>query len=205
MLYDLLMSFWQRKVLRTDRSRWNHQYERGQWDGLEQLDELARFSVLAGYVQFLFPQTPHILEVGGGEGILAPRIGRNQYGRFLGTDVADAAIAQAQARFGDDQTTFRALDMNQIGPDTLPGETFDLIIFNESLYYLHPMLPKLKEQYLPLLRPGGLFIISLNTGTHANSDEKWAELDTTFTVLHQSKVETAKNGWWIKVLEPQQT
>jgi SAM-dependent methyltransferase len=204
-LSDALISFLQRKVLRTDRSRWNRQYERGQWDGLEQLDELARFSVLAGYVQFMFPDAPAILEVGGGEGILAPRIGRDNYGRFIGTDVSDAAIARAQDRFGDDRTVFRAVDMNELGPTTLPGETFDLIIFNESLYYLRPMMPKLTAQYLPMLKPGGLLMISLNTGTHADSDAKWAELDTIFRVLHQSRVETAKNGWWVKVLEPIQS
>lgn len=193
-----LTSFLNRKILRTDRSRWNYQYDKGLWDGLENMNELARFSVLAGYVHFLKPDNPSILEIGCGEGVLAQRIGRQHYGLFLGTDVADAAIEQANSRFGDQETRFEAVDMNDFQTDA----QFDVIIFNEAIYYLKPMLDKLLFQYIPMLKPNGLFIISMNTGRHADSDAKWAQLEKAFTVVDSTWVKTAKNGWQVKVLRP---
>ncbi len=193
-----LASFFNRKILRTDRSRWNYQYDKGLWDGLENLNELARFSVLAGYVQFMKPNNPAILEIGCGEGVLAQRIGGQHYGSFLGTDVADAAIERASSRFGDDKTSFEAVDMNDFESD----QTFDIIIFNEAIYYLKPMVDKLVFQYAPLLKPDGLLIISMNTGRHADSDEKWEQIEKGFAVVDSTFVETDKNGWKIKVLRP---
>lgn len=193
-----LNSFFQRKVLRTDRSRWNYQYERGSWDGLEKLDELPRFSIIAGLVQFLKPNNPSILEIGCGEGVLAQRIGRNYYSSYIGTDVADTAIQRANDRFGDDKTVFEAVDMNDYQTD----QTFDVIIFNESLYYLRPMAEKLVEQYVPMLKPGGILIISLNTGPHADGKAKWEIIDTLFDTVDKTLVETAKNGWIVKALTP---
>jgi 2-polyprenyl-3-methyl-5-hydroxy-6-metoxy-1,4-benzoquinol methylase len=197
-LFSKITSLFQRKVLRTDRSRWNHQYERGQWDGLEALDELARFSVIAGLVPFLKPGAPHILEVGCGEGVLAQRVGRDQYGFYLGTDVADAAIREANRRFGDESTDFQAIDMNNFQTD----RTFDLIIFNEAAYYLRPLLGKLTDHYGAMLNPDGLLIVSLNNGPHADSAAKWTEIEQAFTVLDDTLVETRKNSWRIKVLKP---
>lgn len=193
-----LTSFFSRKILRTDRSRWNHQYDKGLWDGLENMDELARFSVLAGYIHFLKPDNPSILEIGCGEGVLAQRIGREHYGSFLGTDVADAAIERANSRFGDSETRFEAVDMNDFRAD----EPFDVIVFNEAIYYLKPMLDKLLFRYAPMLKPNGLLIISMNTGRHADSDAKWAQIEKEFAVLDSTFVKTAKNGWQVKVLRP---
>jgi len=193
-----LYSFFNRKILRTDHSRWNYQYDKGLWDGLENINELARFSVLAGYVQFLKPHQPAILEVGCGEGILAQRIGQQHYSLYLGTDVADAAIEQATQRFGDDKTHFEAIDMNDFRTD----KQFDIIIFNEAIYYLKPMVEKLLIQYVPMLKPNGLLIISMNTGPHADSDTKWDQVERAFALIDSSFVETAKNGWKVKVLRP---
>ena len=44
-----------RKVLRRDKDRWNYQYNLGRWDGLGDIHELARFSVIVGYAQHLKP------------------------------------------------------------------------------------------------------------------------------------------------------
>ncbi|MCY7357578.1 MAG: class I SAM-dependent methyltransferase [Rudanella sp.] len=197
-LLTSLTSFLNRKILRTDRSRWNYQYDKGLWDGLENMEELARFSVLAGYVHFLKPDNPSILEIGCGEGVLAQRIGRQHYGSFLGTDVADAAIEQANSRFGDSKTRFEAVDMNDFQTD----EQFDVIIFNEAIYYLKPMLDKLMSQYAPMLRSNGLLIVSMNTGLHADSDAKWEQIEKVFAVVDSTFVETAKNGWKVKILRP---
>lgn len=193
-----LTSLFNRKILRSDRSRWNYQYSKGLWDGLEYMNELARFSVLAGYVQFLKPNKPSVLEVGCGEGVLAQRIGLDHYQTYLGTDVADAAIERAQARFGNEKTRFQSVDMNEFQT----AEQFDVIIFNEAIYYLRPMLDRLVNQYVPMLKPDGLLIISMNTGRHAASDARWATIEKAFATVDSSFVETAKNGWTVKVLKP---
>ena len=79
------------------RERLDVQYARGSWDYLRSLDELARFSVLAGYCHYLKPNG-RILEIGCGEGILQERLDPARYARYVGVDISEEAVRRAQAR-----------------------------------------------------------------------------------------------------------
>ena len=90
------------------KEAWEEQYRRGSWDFMRRLDEVARYSVIAGYLHHLKPGGS-VLDVGSGEGLLADHLRPLGYSRFLGVDLSEAAIAQAAGR-RDATTAFAAAD-----------------------------------------------------------------------------------------------
>lgn len=192
-----IVSFVKRKIFRINRDRWNHQYDKGLWDGLKAMDELARFSVIVGYVKFLKPttngQSPDVLEIGCGEGLLQQRLQSQNYGRFVGTDISDLAIRKAIADAGDNKCTYLVADMDTYKPD---GQ-FDLIIFNEVIYYSkHPL--KTLQRLATYLKTNGLLIVTIND--HKRSTELWEAIKDSFLLLDEATTLTSKGKCVCKVL-----
>ncbi|TAE29605.1 MAG: class I SAM-dependent methyltransferase [Cytophagales bacterium] len=188
-----LISFFKRKILRINRDRWNHQYGKGLWDGLKAMDELARFSVIVGYVKFLKPGQPDILEIGCGEGLLQQRLQTQNYGRYVGTDISDLAIQKAAQDAGDEKCAYLVADMDTYKPD---GQ-FDMIIFNEVIYYSkHPL--KTLQRYSTYLKPEGLLIVTIND--HKHSAELWNGIKDGFQLVDEATTITAKSTCVCKIL-----
>ncbi|GAA4417364.1 hypothetical protein GCM10023187_49690 [Nibrella viscosa] len=187
-----LTSFLKRKILRINRDRWNYQYDKGLWDGLKALDELARFSVIVGYVKYLKPGQPEILEIGCGEGLLQQRLQEQNYGRYVGMDIADKAIEQAKAA-ADPKCTYLVGDMDKYEPEG----TFDMIIFNEVIYYSkHPL--KTLQRLATYLKPEGLLIVTIND--HKHSAELWDSIKGGFRLLDETRTITSKGSCVCNVL-----
>ena len=74
---------------------WEAQYAAGRWDYLGELSELARFSVLAGYICHLKPGGA-VLDTGCGQGVLLRRLPVSSYSRYVGIDISGSAISVAQ-------------------------------------------------------------------------------------------------------------
>jgi len=192
-----VVSFIKRKIFRINRDRWNHQYDKGLWDGLKAMDELARFSVIVGYVKFLKPtqngESPDILEIGCGEGLLQQRLQSQNYKRFIGTDISDLAIQKAAADAGDNKCSYLVADMDTYKPD---GQ-FDLIIFNEVIYYSKYPLKTL-QRLATYLKPNGLLIVTIND--HKHSADLWETIKDGFPLLDEATVITSKGKCVCKVL-----
>ena len=180
-----IVSFIKRKIFRINRDRWNHQYDKGLWDGLKAMDELARFSVIVGYVK--------VLEIGCGEGLLQQRLQSQNYGRFVGTDISDLAIRKATADAGDNKCTYLVADMDTYKPD---GQ-FDLIIFNEVIYYSKYPLKTL-QRMATYLKTNGLLIVTIND--HKRSTELWEAIKDSFLLLDEATTLTSKGKCVCKVL-----
>jgi SAM-dependent methyltransferase len=133
---------------------WDAQYRHGQWHYLRGAAELARYSVLVGYVQHFAPGGA-VLDVGCGEGLLQARLRPYGYAKYVGLDLSEVAIKQA-AQAEDAHTLFVVHDAAAYQPT----EAFDAIIFNESLYYLHEPLAVVRR-YARALRAGGVLLTSL--------------------------------------------
>jgi 2-polyprenyl-3-methyl-5-hydroxy-6-metoxy-1,4-benzoquinol methylase len=131
---------------------WDREYERGVLDYYGELRELARYSVLIGYVRERGADL-RVLDVGCGVGLLRGRLPAGTVGRFVGTDPSEAAIAQARAAFPGDAWHVAALPDAALGP-------FDVIVCNEMLYYVED-LDALLARLDSLLAPGGRLLSSI--------------------------------------------
>jgi 2-polyprenyl-3-methyl-5-hydroxy-6-metoxy-1,4-benzoquinol methylase len=141
---------------------WEAQYAAGRWDYLGQLSELARFSILAGYICHLKPGAT-VLDTGCGQGVLLRRLPISCYSKYVGIDLSSSAISVAQVH-GNERSTFFAADCEEYSP----AEQFDVIVFNEVLCCLRDPLHTV-ERYARSLNPGGLLLVSLCTAARGSS------------------------------------
>lgn len=153
---------------------WGELYASGYYDYLGGLGELARYSLLDGYIRHL-GGSPSILDLGCGSGILRERIAGAAFARYVGVDPAAAAIETAK-RLEDDRTSFRVGD-----PDDLDLEPFDIVVANEVFYGVAEP-SKLVGRAFELLRPGGHLLSSNfrhpgDRGLHRMLDERFELLD----------------------------
>lgn len=159
---------------------WEAQYAAGRWDFLAQLSELARFSVLAGYICHLRPGGS-VLDIGCGQGALARRLQNSSYSRYVGIDLSGSAIAVAQAQ-QPDRTTFLAADCE----DYSPAEQFDVMVFNEVLCCLRDPL-RTVERYTRSLNAGGLLLVSMCTAARGSATILW-RLKRAYTTVDEVRV-----------------
>ena len=130
----------------------------GRYDDLERGEE-ARYAVVAGYLRRLGRDgRAAVLDVGCGPGILQPYLAAHGYGRYLGVDFVQYNLARARSR-ADERTDFALADAAVYRP---PG-TYDLIIFNEMLYFIDDPVACVRR-YMRHLEPGGLVVVSSTVG-----------------------------------------
>lgn len=141
---------------------WEAQYAAGRWDFLAQLPELARFSILAGYIYHLKPGAA-VLDTGCGQGALLGRLPGACYSRYVGIDLSGSAIAVAQKQ-QNERSTFLVADCEEYSP----AGHFDVIVFNEVLCCLRDPLCTV-ERYARSLKADGLLLVSLCTAARGSA------------------------------------
>jgi SAM-dependent methyltransferase len=163
--------------LQTSEEKWDTQWADHRWDGLGRLDELAHYSVLAGYALHLKPG-----------GLLRDRLHQDAFSRYLGLDFGEA-IARAASRV-DSRTSFVVGDLRTFEPPAV----FDTIVFNESLYYAVEAAAELRR-YSRWLAPDGVFLVS----THLKEAhvERWRSIDQHFAIIDRVTVTNALGTSWM--------
>jgi 2-polyprenyl-3-methyl-5-hydroxy-6-metoxy-1,4-benzoquinol methylase len=95
-------------------------------------------------------------------------------GSFEGIDIANSAILAARAAHADvPNARFTTTSMQDYDSE---GRSFDIIVFNESLYYVPNVATAvgMATKAATLLKPGGHLIISMSETHH--SEKIWAAL-----------------------------
>ncbi|HEY2293875.1 MAG TPA: methyltransferase domain-containing protein [Thermoanaerobaculia bacterium] len=175
------------------KEAWEEQYRKGGWEFMRRLDEVARYSVIAGYLHHLKPGGS-VLDVGSGEGLLADHLRPLGYSRFLGIDLSEAAIAQAAGR-KDATTDFAAADAESYTP---PGR-WDAIVFNECVYYFNDPVGSVRR-YEASLEAGGVLIVSTFRSRRADVIVK--RLLESCRLLEETAISNRKGTWVVRVLTP---
>lgn len=171
---------------------WERQYRNGRWRYLDSASELAHYMVIVGYVQH-FHSAPAILDVGCGHGRLFQLIGRHPYGSYLGIDIAGEAVRQAR-EYAAPRAEFVVADFEQY----VPSARFDVIVFNESLYYAPEPAPLL-ERYAGALSDNGVIVVSMCHNWW--QAPIWDAVARRFAVLHSTELTNERRQTWrVKVI-----
>jgi 2-polyprenyl-3-methyl-5-hydroxy-6-metoxy-1,4-benzoquinol methylase len=149
MPYFPLPEEWYRKILVGDSEK---RYATGRWNYLRDITESHRYSLIIGCADFYRPGERSILDVGCGEGILQKRA---DYSRYVGVDMNAEAIRLAQAR-SNARTEFVLAPAEKFNTE----ERFDVIVFNESLYYI-PNPLAVFTQYRQYLADDGIVVVCM--------------------------------------------
>src|SRR5262245_53453919 len=109
---------------------WDREYREGKWEGLRDPDECLRYAVLAAFIGADRGPPKLVLDLGCGPGILREYLSDESIHRYTGVDVSAEAVEQARAR-GHERSVFVDASLDEWEPDL----TYDVIVFNEVLYY----------------------------------------------------------------------
>ena len=172
---------------RTAQSRWDERWADPAFYGEYPLDELAHYSILAGYAKVLKPGGS-ILDVGCGDGMLRTHLHGDAFATYVGIDFPEA-IARASSR-RDARTSFVASDMRTYES----AERFDAIVFNESLYYVEDPIGEL-ERYSAFLKPDGVFLVSMHR--KVKSEKIWSDVARRFELIDRVTIGNGAGVEWI--------
>lgn len=150
---------------------WDEQYTSSTWTYLAGLEQAPRYAIIEGWRR-RFKPSGSVLDLGCGEGVLYDQICREEAVAYTGIDLSQVAIAAASKKIRDGSLhTFVCCDFVTFEP---PGNTvFDVIVFNEVLYYVQDPVAVVRR-YLNALASEGVVIVSI-FGENANT---WETVDS---------------------------
>ncbi len=180
-------SFIRRKI--SQKHRFNQQYEKNLWGGLRAIEDLGRYSLIVGYSRFFFTNA-RILDLGCGEGVLLERFTPSDYSYYQGIDISDVAIDNARKN-GKSKAFFMTGDLNTLYIE----EKFDVIIYNESLYYLTSPKNAVKS-ILKNLNPDGIVIVSNFNKYGKEATTLWSDLSEILDLKGKSNVSNINGDSW---------
>lgn len=202
--FEKIITSWekqQRNYIPTSADRWDEQYLEGRWEYMNQLEELARYTIQVGYIAHIRPGGS-VLDVGCGEGILFERYQPYGYSKYVGLELSEVALAKL-VKLNNEKTTFIKADAETY----LPTELFDVIVFNEVVYYFRDPLTVIRRYALALTQHGVL-VISIYQSSDAASRrgmEFLRQIKTEFRVVDETRTAQGSRSWVCAVLAPHKT
>jgi len=179
---------------RVSNDDWERLYSSGSWKRLETAAEAGRYSIIVGYCEVL--QKKSILDVACGHGVLAERLKRLNYEKYLGIDVSAVAINEASTGHPDDRNRYLVAQAEEFSTD----EHFDVIIFNECINYFDDPIAVV-TRYLPFLNPSGHVLVSMYDTVRSRAAWKLLERAMSpadsFNIAHMSSL-----SWTVKLMVP---
>lgn len=172
---------------RVSKSIWEKQFGGMDWDYLYMEAEKGHYLAIVSL--FKKHNLGKILDVGCGQGVLYNYF-QQEFKQldYLGIDISDHAVNKAKASFPE--AKFEQLDFDY---QKLDGK-FDVIVFNETLYYFNRPLATIEKCISQNLNNGGCFIISMCD--FLGHDVIWEKLKQRFTFLHFEEIVNANQQKW---------
>jgi SAM-dependent methyltransferase len=133
------------------RCAFDQLYRSGRWDHLDKDHSKEVVKVVEKYAN-----KGRILDMGCGPGILVSLLNAGSFEYYRGVDASSEAIALAQKRKSE-KVHFETGDIQNYKC----SDNFDLIVFDESLYYVPFFRYQILKRYARWLRPGGTFIVTV--------------------------------------------
>jgi 2-polyprenyl-6-hydroxyphenyl methylase/3-demethylubiquinone-9 3-methyltransferase len=183
-----LISFIRRKILRIPADRWDYQYGRGEWEGLA--NEHARFDAVIALIRENY-SLPAILEIGCGKALMLQRLQQGDFSSFIGIDLSEVAIDYAK-QYESDHIHFVCADMQTY----MPPQHFDVIAFNESLYYAKDPA-QVFANYRAYLKPGGSIIVTAFENKY--TAKLWPALEKRWTPVQSCAVQVDHLVWNVRM------
>lgn len=162
-----------------------------------------RDSITVVMARHLAPDATSILDLGCGGGTLALALDR-KFEIYGGVDISDVAIERARvnlANLGGKSLEIELTVSELEGFET--SRSYDVIVFNEVLYYLTlDQVTDTIRRYSPLLKPGGLILVSLKDHELSRFvlEVVMQHLDSAGGVLYQQQ---ARSPRWKTVRNPE--
>ncbi len=180
---------------------WSDSYRSGALTFYEDLEELSRYSVVAGYVGWVatrLGRPADVVDIGCGTGLLHGRLDPARVARYVGVDLSDAAIEEARATSaGAGDVTFLVGDAAalQLG-------SADVVVLNEMLYYVDRLEPLLRR--VESSAPSGHAVVSM--WRHPGDGALWKALDRRWHLVDAVDVRNRSNrvnarGWRVAMYD----
>ncbi len=148
--------------------------------------EKKRYDVIVDLIKFSKIDSPKILDLGCGYGALNQYLNQNEYDFLLGIDLSSNAIQRAKDK-NYPNSKFQIADIHQFIPD----EKFDVIIFNEVLYYLDNQL-EIVERFSKYFNEKGFFIFSF----YGIREDLIQELGKSYTLVKKEVINQSESVFW---------
>ncbi|MFC1620005.1 class I SAM-dependent methyltransferase [Candidatus Neomarinimicrobiota bacterium] len=172
----------------ASKEEWDLQYSVGGWDQLNEIKELAHYSIITGYCTHLKPDGA-ILDIGCGEGILAKRLPPDNFSSYVGIDISREAILRAE-KVQNEKVAFVCDDAMNYTPE----RSFDLIIFSECLYYFKQSVDTMRR-YEKYRSEKGYIIVSMVSTPR--SKRIWKAIGRSFKPIDETRVSHLRGREWI--------
>lgn len=175
---------------RVPKIIWEEQFSKGTWDYLEGKDEVLHYQTIIKLYERQKNKNS-ILDIGCGKGVLYKYLkecGSLAESNYLGIDLSDNAINAGSERFPG--IKFHQLDFENEQLD----ERFDIIFFNESLYYFRRPFKIIEKCFRQNLQDNGIIIISMFD--LIGHDEIWEKTGKHYHIIMEEEVVNDKGEKW---------
>jgi 2-polyprenyl-3-methyl-5-hydroxy-6-metoxy-1,4-benzoquinol methylase len=140
--------------VKQDKSSWEQAYQSGVWTSLLSDGERAHYSVVADFIQRR-AKPGSLLDVGSGEGVILKYLNLDLIAQYTAVDLTQTALDRISPRRPQDKYICSSLE------EFAPQDKWDVILFNEVLYYTHDPVAEMRR-FENCLRPDGYFVISMH-------------------------------------------
>lgn len=164
--------------------KWNYKYRKGVWDYMG--EEQLRYDTIVDFIRQTQIDKPEILDLGCGYGALNKYLTEGDYSFSLGVDISSTAIQMAKKQQYPN-ADFLAINIHNF----TPAQKFDIIIFNEVLYYLDNQL-EVVSKFSKYFNSGGYFIFSF----YGIREDLIEELEKRYTLVKKEIISQSDSIVW---------